>query len=109
MISGKLLRIFVDEDERRHGRPLYVAIVEKLKSEGFTGATVLKAIEGFGRHRAVHSARAADFSTNLPVLIEVFEEEQKVLAILPALREMIAEGLMTLENVQLMPLSNNGR
>lgn len=103
--AGKLLRIFVDEDERRRGKPLYAAIVDELKAAGFTGATVLKGIEGFGPHHTVRSARAIDFSTNLPVLVEVFENEAKVLAFIPALREMIGEGLITLENVQLVPLS----
>jgi len=103
--AGKLLRIFVDEEDRWHGKPLYVAIVDALRAAGFAGATVLKGIEGYGSHKAVHSARAFDFSTNLPVLIEAFEEEEKVLAFIPTLREMISEGLLTLENVQLLRVS----
>lgn len=100
--TGKLLRIFVDEDDRRQGKPLYAAIVDALRSAGFAGATVLKGIEGYGAHKRVHSARVFDFSTNLPVLIEVFEQEEKVLAFIPTLREMMSEGLITLENVQLL-------
>lgn len=100
--TGKLLRIFVDEDDRLHGKPLYEAVVEALREAGFAGATVLKGIEGFGQHRAVRSARPVDFSTNLPVLIEVFEQEEKVLQFIPKLREMMSEGLVTLENVQVM-------
>jgi len=103
--AGKLLRIFVDEEDRWHGKPLYVAIVDALRAAGFAGATVLKGIEGYGSHKAGHSARAFDFSTNLPVLIEAFEEEEKVLAFIPTLREMISEGLLTLENVQLLRVS----
>lgn len=106
-VAGKLLRIFVDEDDRLHGKPLYEAIVDALKAAGFTGATVLKGIEGFGSHKTVHSARAFDFSTNMPVLIEVFEREEKVLAFIPALREMIQEGLITLESVQMVRLSKD--
>ena len=102
---GKLLRIFVDEDDRYDGRPLYMAIVDALKSAGFTGATVLKGIEGYGIHKSVHTARTYDASTNLPILIEVVEEEAKVLAFLPTLREMVAEGLITLENLELMRIS----
>ena len=101
-ITGKLLRIFVDEAERLNGKPLYEALVEALREAGFAGATVLKGIEGFGQHKAVHSARAVDFSSNLPVLIEVFEQEEKVLAFIPKLREMMSEGLITLENVQVL-------
>jgi uncharacterized protein len=103
--SGKLLRIFIDEDDRGQGKPLYGAIVDALHDAGFAGATVLKGIEGYGSHKTVHSARVFDFSTNLPVLIEVFESEEKVLAFLPTLRAMIDEGLITLENVQLIRFS----
>jgi PII-like signaling protein len=103
--SGTLLRIFVDEDERAHAKPLYVAIVDAMKDAGFAGATVLKGIEGFGQHRSVHSARTIDVATGLPVVVEVFEREEKVLAFIPALREMIGEGLITLETVQMMRLA----
>ncbi len=82
-----------------------MAIVDALKSAGFTGATVLKGIEGYGIHKSVHAARTYDASTNLPILLEVVEEEAKVLAFLPTLREMIAEGLITLENLELMRIS----
>ncbi|HTC29611.1 MAG TPA: DUF190 domain-containing protein [Candidatus Acidoferrum sp.] len=99
------MRIFVDEDDRYDGKPLYMAIVEALKAAGFTGATVLKGIEGYGIHKTVHAARTFDLSTNLPILIEVIEEEAKVLAFLPGLRAMIAEGLITLENLELMRIS----
>ena len=104
-IIGKLLRIFVDESDRYEGKPLYMAIVEALKAAGFTGATVLKGIEGYGIHKTVHAARTFDLSTNLPILIEVIEEEAKIAAFLPALRSMISEGLITLENLELMRIS----
>jgi uncharacterized protein len=102
LTTGKLLRIFIDEEDRVRGKPLYAAIVEALRADGFAGATVLKGIEGYGSHKTVHSARVFDFSTNLPVLIEVFEGEEKIVSFIPTLREMIGEGLITLENVQLL-------
>ena len=107
--TGKLLRIFVDEDDRFDGRPLYMALVDALKAAGFAGATVLKGIEGFGVHKTVHAARTFDHSTNLPILIEVIEEEAKVLAFLPTLRSMISEGLITLERLELMRISRADR
>jgi len=107
MDRGKLLRIFVDEGDRWNGKPLYAAIVEALKADGFAGATVLKGIEGFGARKAVHSARTVDFSTNLPVLIEVFESEEKIIAFIPKLREMMREGLITLENVQMLRITQD--
>jgi PII-like signaling protein len=101
---GTLLRIFIDESDRREGRPLHTAIVEALRAAGFVGATVLKGIEGYGPRKAVHSARAADLLIGLPVLIEVIEEEKKILSFLPHLREMIQTGLLTLEKVSLVRL-----
>ena len=103
------MRVFVDEADRYDGKPLYMAIVDALKAAGFTGATVLKGIEGYGIHKTIHAARTFDLSTNLPILIEVIEEEGKVLAFLPTLREMIAEGLITLENLELMRISKGAQ
>ena len=94
-----LMRIFVDEGDRRGTLPLYAAIVEELQRSGFAGATVLKAIEGFGANGRLHAARSVDFSGNLPVVIEVAEAEDKIRAIVPALTAMIPGGLITLERI----------
>ena len=102
---GKLLRIFVDEDDRYEGKPLYMAIVDALKAAGFAGATVLKGIEGYGIRKTVHAARTFDMSTNMPILIEVIEEDSKIAAFMPALRAMVSEGLITLESLELMRIS----
>lgn len=94
-----LMRIFVDEADRIGKRPLYAAIVEELRRNGFAGATLLKGIEGFGAHREVHAARSVDYASNLPVIVEVAAEEEKIRAIVPLLRSMIPEGLITLERI----------
>ncbi|HZY98304.1 MAG TPA: DUF190 domain-containing protein [Candidatus Baltobacteraceae bacterium] len=94
-----LMRIFVDEADRYAKKPLYAAIVEELRRNGFAGATVLKGIEGFGAHRAVHAARSVDFASNLPVVIEVAETEERIRAIVPALTAMMGDGLITLERI----------
>jgi PII-like signaling protein len=99
------LRIFICEEDRWQGQPLYAAIVDALRSAGFTGATVLKGIESFGLRKTLHSARLIDVATHLPVLIEVMENEEKIRAFMPVLREMVSEGLVTLENVQLLRFS----
>jgi PII-like signaling protein len=99
-----LMRIFVNEGDRYNGRPLFVAVVEELRRHGVSGATVLKAIEGFGRHRIVRAARCVDFAENLPILIEVAETEERIAGLLPALRAMIAEGLVTVERVEMHTL-----
>jgi PII-like signaling protein len=106
--NGKLLRIYVDEADRYEERPLYEAIVAELRSHGFTGATVLKGIEGYGSHKAVHAARVFDIASTLPVVIEVIEEDMRIDAVLDRLKEMIRSGLLTLETVRLTHLSRTG-
>ena len=96
-----LMRIFVDEGDRFGKRPLFMAIVDELEASGFAGATVLKGIEGYGSHREVHAIRSVDFSTNLPVLIEVAETDDRIRSIIPRLQEMIPEGLITLEKMRM--------
>ena len=97
-----LLRIFLDEEDRHGKQPLYMAIVDELRDKGFAGATVLKGIEGFGARRRVSSIRTIEYATNLPVLLEVADEEEKVASILPRLREMISGGLITLERIEIL-------
>lgn len=99
--AATLMRIFLDEADRHGKRPLFVVIVEELHRNGFAGATVLKGIEGYGLHRKVHTLRSVDLSSNLPVLIEVAETDEKVQSIIPRLREMIPEGLITLEKIRM--------
>lgn len=100
--TGKLLRIFVGERDRWKGQPLYTALVEELRHAGLAGATVFKGIEGFGGHSVVHAARVFDLSTDLPVLIEVVDSEEKIRAFLPTIERMVREGLVTLETVEVI-------
>ena len=103
--AGKLLRVFLDEGDRYEGRPAYMALVEAMHAAGFTGATVFKGIEGFGARRIVRSARVVEYATELPVLIEVVEEEQKLRDFLPALQKIVRQGLVTAEQLTLVKLS----
>jgi len=98
---GKLLRIYVGESDTWHGKPLYQAIVERAREQGLAGATVIRGIEGFGRASRLHTARILRLSEDLPVLIEIVDTEQRIEEILPSLDEMVPEGLMTIEAVQI--------
>ena len=100
--SGKLLRIFVGESDRHGVQPLYTAIVERARSCGIAGASVFKGIEGFGAHSVVHAARVFDLSTDLPVLIEIVDSEEKIRAFMPELDSLVCEGLITLENIEVI-------
>ncbi len=100
--SGKLLRIFVGESDRWGHQPLYTAIVEVARKTGLSGATVFKGIEGYGGHSVVHAARVFDLSSDLPVLIEIVDTEEQIRTFLPQLDEMLKEGLVTLETVEII-------
>jgi len=100
--SGKLLRIFIGESDRWGYQPLYTAIVEAARKAGLGGATVFKGIEGYGGHSVVHAARVFDLSSDLPVLIEIVDTDERIRQFLPQLDEMVEEGLVTLETVEII-------
>jgi PII-like signaling protein len=100
--DGQLLRIFVGESDRWHGKPLYEAIVERARKEGLAGATVVRGLEGFGAHSRLHTTRILRLSEDLPVVIELVDTSEKIEAFLPGLDEMVSEGMVTLEKVRVI-------
>ncbi len=100
--EGTLLRIFVGESDRWHGKPLYEAIVEVAREQGLAGATVLRGIEGYGAHSRIHTSRILRLSEDLPVVIEIVDRSERIEAVLPVLDEMVREGLVTLEKVRVI-------
>ncbi|HKZ19293.1 MAG TPA: DUF190 domain-containing protein [Acidimicrobiia bacterium] len=97
---ARLLRIFIGESDTHDGRPLYQAIVETLRRQGLAGATVLRGVEGFGKSSRLHTAHILRLSEDLPIVIECVDTDDKIEAVLPALDEMIGDGLITLERVE---------
>ncbi len=95
-----LLRIFIGEDDRFEGRPLFQAIVELLRSHDLAGATVLKGIEGYGQSTRLHTSSIVRLSEDLPIVIECVDREEQIEAVLPELDEMVGDGLVTTERVQ---------
>ncbi len=104
--EGKLLRIFVGESDRCQGRPLYEAIVLKARELGLAGATVWRGIEGFGATSRIHTTKVLRLSEDLPLLIEIVDTEEKVLAALPELDALMEAagggGLVTLEKAEII-------
>lgn len=100
--TGLLIRIYLGESDQWHGKPLYQAIVELLRERGMAGATVLRGIEGFGARQHVHSTRILSLSEDLPLLIEAVDTEERVRGVLPELDEMLGDGLITLERVEVL-------
>ena len=100
--EGKLLRIFIGESDTFHGKPLYEAIVERVRAEGLAGATVLRGIEGFGADSRLHTSRILRLSEDLPVVIEIVDTEDRIDRVLPMLDEMVGEGMITVERVHII-------
>jgi hypothetical protein len=100
--EGKLLRIFIGESDTWHGKPLYQAIVERVRERGLAGATVVRGIEGFGAHSHLHTSRILRLSEDLPVVIEMVDTADRIDAVVPLLDEMVSEGLVTIEPVHVL-------
>lgn len=97
-----MARIFIGESDRWQGKPLADALVERLRREGFAGATVLRGLAGFGARSVVHTAHLLELSQDLPLVIEVVDTEEHVKRLEPILDEMVADGLVTLEKVRVL-------
>jgi PII-like signaling protein len=98
--DGKLLRIFIGEDDEYKGRPLDEAILTMLRREGVAGATVFRGIAGFGASSLIHSARVLRLSQDLPIVIECVDRHENIEKVLPLLDSMIKEGLVTVEKAE---------
>ncbi len=98
--EGKLLRIFVGENDKHEGRPLHEWIVHKAREEGLAGATVLRGLEGFGAHSRLHTTKILRLSNDLPLVVEIVDTEEKIEAFLPLVDGAVAEGLATVEKVE---------
>src|SRR5512141_1405023 len=100
--AAVLLRIFIGESDRWQHQPLYEAIVLKARELHLAGATVLRGPMGFGKSSRLHTAKILRLSMDLPLVIEIVDSEEKIQSLLPSLDEMMAGGLVTLENVKVL-------
>jgi len=99
--TGHLLRIFIGEDDKYEGIPLYEWIVIKAKDKGLAGATVIRGCEGFGAHSRVHKTKFLRLSEDLPIVIEIVDTKDKIESFLNLINGAITEGLITLEKVEI--------
>jgi PII-like signaling protein len=97
-----LMRIHIGERDKYRGKPLYEAIVNLLRERHYAGATVFRAIMGFGPTARLHTDKILRLSTDLPLIIECVDTEEKINAILPELDRMIGGGLVTLEKARVI-------
>jgi PII-like signaling protein len=100
--QAQLLRIFIGEAQRHDGKPLYEAIVLTARELHLAGATVLRGGLGYGHTSHLQTAKILRLSDDLPLVIEIVDSEEKIKAFLPVLDGMMASGLITLENIQVL-------
>jgi uncharacterized protein len=101
-----LMRIFLGESDKFGHRPLYEALIELFRQEGFAGATVLRGVAGFGAHSVYHTDKLLRLSPDLPIVVEVVETREKIDAIMPRIDEMMRGGMITLEKATVIRYSD---
>jgi PII-like signaling protein len=100
--KAKMLRIIISEDDAWEGEPLYEAIVKRLIMADIAGATVYKAIAGYGPHKRYHKKKTLTVHGELPILITVMDSEEKINKVIPILDELVGEGIVVLSDVNVI-------
>ncbi|MEO6948004.1 MAG: DUF190 domain-containing protein [Ginsengibacter sp.] len=104
--NAKLLRIFIGESDKHENKPLYETIVFEAKKQELSGATVTRGIMGFGANSKIHSAKLFDISSDLPIIIEIVDLEEKILNFIKTIDVLFEEsksgGLMTIEKADVI-------
>lgn len=92
-----MVRIFFGESNHLETR-----LLQRLRKEGFAGATVFKGVAGFGANSVIHTTHLLELSSDLPVVVEVVDTEEQVEKLMPILEEMLEDGLVTIEKVRVL-------
>ncbi|EGW41039.1 DUF190 domain-containing protein [Desulfosporosinus sp. OT] len=98
--KAKLLKVYVGEKERFKNKPLYQYLVHWLKEQGIIGVTVFRGIEGYGQDKVLHSARLLELSSDLPIILEIVDTEEKIDSIVVEVSEMVPKGLVYTVSVE---------
>lgn len=108
-LAGNAMRlsVFIDEDDTWHHKPLYQEIVRRAHAMGLAGASVLRGIEGFGASSTIHTVRMLSLSEDLPIVIVIVDTEQRIRDFLPQLDELVNEGLVILDEVEVIRYVGN--
>lgn len=102
---AKLLLAIFDAGDEWQGQPLQEAVVRLLDERGIAGVTVMQGLTGYGAHRSIHRRGLIGLPHDRPTAIVVVESEEKLRAVLPTLRPMIAQGIVVLTDAEVIPLS----
>jgi len=105
--NAALLRIFMGETQTADGRPLYEAVVLKAREMGMAGATVLRGPMGFGERSILHTAKVLRLSEDLPMIVEIVDDRDKIDKFVPIIGPMVHSGLVTIEQVEVLQYGDN--
>jgi hypothetical protein len=97
-----LLRIYLSENDRYKGKNAHHAVIEFLKDKGIAGATVHHCMEGYGIHHKIHTASVLRLGTDLPVIVQAVDKEEKIRNLIPELKEMLPTELMVVQEVEVV-------
>ncbi len=100
--NAKMLRIHIGEDDAWQGKPLYVAIVEKCRELEIAGATVFRGLEGYGANARIRKSHLIPLSSDQPITIRIVDTEENLARLLPALDQMVDEGLIATSDVEVV-------
>lgn len=104
--TGKLLRIFIGEDDHLNKQPFYEVILKRAREFGMAGATVIRGVESFGAGSRIHTAKLLEISEDLPFVIEIVDTEEKVDSFLPIVEDLFEKagcgGMITEEKVNVI-------
>jgi len=100
--KGKILKIYIGENDLYDDKPLYEELIRLFKEKDLAGATAITGIEGFGLNSRIKSNHIWQLSEDLPVIIEVVDKAEKIEEVIPSVKEMLKEGLVTVEEVEII-------
>jgi PII-like signaling protein len=106
--NAKMLRIYIGEDDQWQGKPLYVAIVEKCRELDIAGATVFRGLEGYGTSAHIRKSHLLPLSSDQPITIRVVDTEENLQRLLPALDQMVDEGMIAISDVEVIRYDQDG-
>ncbi len=110
-LQGAALRltVFVGEDDQWHHKPLYTEIVHRAHAAGLAGASVFRGVEGFGASSRIHTTRLLSLSEDLPVAVVIVDSTERIRGFLPQLDELVSEGLVIIDPVEVIRYVGRGR
>ncbi|WP_406656238.1 DUF190 domain-containing protein [Methanolobus sp. ZRKC2] len=105
-MKAALLRIYLSENDKYKGKAAHHAVLEFLRDEGIAGATVHHCMEGYGIQNKIHTASVLRLGTDLPVIIQAVDKEEKIRNIIPELKKILPTELITLQEIEIVSGDN---